>query len=114
MKKIKPLSKRTLAEGKRIYLDQQLATWKATGVHPSVQHAKELFPDLGAMILYEKGRTPKRRTVQGGRCWRYTLLPDGKWACYEQAHHRQPRNGRRPVLVGWSKVTNQPLFLWNL
>ena len=98
--------------------NRELALWKLSGNHPAIERAKELFPTVDMILLYEKGRTPRRRTIEEGRRWRYQLLSDGTWADAEQTHHRQPLNGKRPVLIGWdresAKTTKYALFIWNL
>ena len=96
------------------------ALYKLTGNHPAVAKAYAEYPDLGKVILYETGRTPKKNTRHVG--WRriYARGEDGYPVLQERhEHNRQPENGVRPVLIGWhkdaiSRTTRTSLFLWNL
>jgi len=96
----------------------ELALWKLGCEHPAIERAKALFPDVATIMLYERGRTPKRRSIESGRRWRYQRSVYGDWMVAEQKHYRQPLNGKRPVLVGWregaKKITSMATFIWNL
>lgn len=96
----------------------ELAIWKLSGNHPAVERAKTMYPEVAKMMLYEKGRTPKRKTDIIGKRWKFQKLPYGAWVSYQQTHRRQPLNGKRPLLIGWPEnVTNNTefaLFIWNL
>lgn len=96
----------------------ELALWKLGCEHPAIERAKTLFPNASLIMLYERGRTPKRRTIESGRRWRYQRSVYGDWMVAEQKHYRQPLNTKRPVLIGWSegasKTTSHALFIWKL
>lgn len=96
------------------------ALFKLTGHHPAVAKAYAEYPDLGKVMLYETGRTPKRSTRHAGWKQVYERGEDGQPVFQRRIqHNRQPHNGVRPVLIGWHKnathrTTRTSLFLWNL
>lgn len=96
------------------------ALFKLTGHHPAVAKAYAEYPDLGKVMLYETGRTPKRSTRHAGWKQVYERGEDGQPTFQRRIpHNRQPHNGVRPVLIGWHKnatlmTTRTSLFLWNL
>lgn len=96
------------------------ALFKLTGHHPAVAKAYAEYPDLGKVMLYETGRTPKKSTRHAGWKQVYERGEDGQPVFQRRIqHNRQPHNSVRPVLVGWHKnatlmTTRTSLVLWNL